>query len=604
MLTYGAPGDHTDRAARLVASTGPPLAGQGMSVASTCQPPDLPAADTLYRPRSPPLLGSHVLLATAGHWLDATAVPVHHPWNGQHSMPMGRLGELRPRKHKTQAVTLTRPPALQRISLAAVTCVVLIAAAIRVAPLSSESLDIDELFSMAVASKSLPEALDVIQRDVVHPPAYYLAIRPAIAALGQTALGVRLLSLVAGVGLVLLTILWTRSLVGHWCPGLLAGTLVAVSSLQTYYSQQGRSYALYSLLVMVLAAGLARAIESERRRDWVVFACASAVATLTHYVALVFAAATLPAVLLATTRRREIKRWTISVLFSGAALALWLLSVYPHYAAKGGLRPNLGWVGIPAWYELARVFAQFNGLPALRHGTTLSLSVMAALCLIALWKLARARRGLDDAPRPVLALIAGLVVMPPVVLFLTTRPPLSLTIWGERHLLPAQAFLVMLTSITLWQSTRRRRRMLVLGAALLIGLQMSAAPSILDGPRRVPYAEVAVRLAANHASTPAYATWAGIAEPVNFYAGMERVCIIDDQSVLPEGTMWLLYRPGVAAEAARLRGLLAAGWRVATDPSHFGREWGTTAVLLVREAAWQSRTNRPGGEPTQMGGCP
>jgi mannosyltransferase len=93
-------------------------------------------------------------------------------------------------------------------------------------------------------------------RRVVHtestPPLAYLVAWLWIRVFGDTEVGLRSLSAVAGVAAVPVTLLAARQLVGRRA-GPFAGLLVAVNPLLVWYSQEARAY---SLLVLGSALSL------------------------------------------------------------------------------------------------------------------------------------------------------------------------------------------------------------------------------------------------------------------------------------------------------------------------------------------------------------
>src|ERR1700722_8616871 len=90
---------------------------------------------------------------------------------------------------------------LQPLPLIAVATILILAIALflRLAPISRESVDGDELFSRRVALSGTSQALDLVRKDLVHPPLYYLLLKVTLAPDGTaSAFDIRVLSLVAG----------------------------------------------------------------------------------------------------------------------------------------------------------------------------------------------------------------------------------------------------------------------------------------------------------------------------------------------------------------------------------------------------------------------
>src|SRR5579862_9340591 len=90
-------------------------------------------------------------------------------------------------------------PAVNRNTLGLLLLIVLIAAFLRIYPLKHEALSGDELFSLRVALAPLHESYTMVRDDLVHPPLYYLLLKIGVSIWGASAVGLRLLSLAAGI---------------------------------------------------------------------------------------------------------------------------------------------------------------------------------------------------------------------------------------------------------------------------------------------------------------------------------------------------------------------------------------------------------------------
>ena len=462
------------------------------------------------------------------------------------------------------------------------------AAILRIFWLGRESVWTDELFSRKVSTGAFGPAMRTVQEDLVHPPLYYLALRVVLHMGGDTVFSLRLLSLVSGLALIGLVSWWAAALVRNWKCGLFAGLLLALSPVQIYYSQEARSYSFYSLLVVGMAVLFHHwMLRPDQLRRWAAFSFLAAAALMTHYVAAVFFASTLPSVLASKFRRSVAPQWAASGAVAGGLLGAWIGSIWPYYRRKGGLDQNLSWIETPSMYQGAAVFAEFNGLPPFRGATALTLSV--ALLLVALGITRMLKSGSwsretspHSLPRFPWILVGGLALLPTAFLFAASQPPLSIPLWGMRHVLPSQAFWAVGIAALVWEVRKGAPRAgAALGGVFLL-LQLAALYPNLQRPFRVPYSGIAEMLSRDPRPHTVYSTWTGIAGPVNYYlrssAGSVRP--LDSAERLPD-EFWLLYRPAVSSEAAHADSLRERGWRV-EKKGHFGGEYGTTAAFLRR----------------------
>jgi len=135
----------------------------------------------------------------------------------------------------------------------------------------------DEAFSAWLAQLPLRSLILATVGDV-HPPGYYLLLWAINGILGHSEAVLRLPSLLAGLGLVLVVCRLSHTLdISPW-PGAI---ITALAPFQIYYSQEARSYAILSLCVALVALGLFE------RRPWLAIG-SSIVALGLHNMAAVF----------------------------------------------------------------------------------------------------------------------------------------------------------------------------------------------------------------------------------------------------------------------------------------------------------------------------
>lgn len=472
--------------------------------------------------------------------------------------------------------------------------VALAATIFRLLLLPREALDGDEVFTRSIGVEPFREAWGELKDDLVHPPLYYLALRPVVALAGDSPLALRALSLAAGLGILLLAGWWTKRRSGGWQWGLLVVVLLAVSPLQLLYSLTARGYALYAFLILGAAMLLARALRRpEDARGWVAFSLVAGAGMLTHYVASIYVLCMLPAILFSREARLAAGRWLLALAVPALALAAWLASVWPSYRAKGGLELNLAWVGAPGPYHLLALYGRYTGIPDFANGTTVALLLSAVVTGAGLLALRATRTGgAGSFSLPAGAggvttsdwvLLGAAALFPPTILFVLSQPPLSLPLWGERHALPSQAFWVVGMALLLRGVALRHRLPAWALATGLVAFQGLGLLPSLAGPLRVPYDQVADFLAAE--ARPGEAVLAAsphnVGRPVTYYlpAGM-RVDSFASVGRSPS-VLWLLFRPRATAERLQFDSLVAGGWEVRRT-EHFGGSWGTTAARLER----------------------
>jgi hypothetical protein len=194
-----------------------------------------------------------------------------------------------------------------------------LAAVLRFATLGVQSYHHDEIVTASrVLRGGFGHAMDAVGFSESAPPLYYALAWFWTQLTGTGEFGLRSLSALAGVATVPVAYLAGIELRGRRA-GLMAAALVAVNPMLLWYSQEGRAYALLTLLCAVSLLYCLRALGQGRRRDFVLWGVASGLALSTHYFA-VFAIAAEALWLLRRRRRASLPGLGILALF-GLALA-------------------------------------------------------------------------------------------------------------------------------------------------------------------------------------------------------------------------------------------------------------------------------------------
>lgn len=470
-------------------------------------------------------------------------------------------------------------------------CLVLLAAALRFLPLTHEALSGDELFSRHVVMQSPARGWQEVQQDLVHPPLYYMILKLSTGLWGASALGLRMLSLISGLlALPVLVITGSRLPGARWT-GLLAAACVAVGRSHVFYSEEARSYTLYTLVVLLLALWMSYLDDPSPRqaRFWIVgFGLMTALLYI-HYVGGVFVALALISVLLSGVSRPLKLRVTGCALAAFVCFAPWLLGEVEVYRNKRGLGGNLDWQGHPSFYDLRQVWATALGVNTFSGATLLALLLALVLCGAAFFLVAR-KGLLRQTP-----LLIGLVCMgwlPPLIIFALSRAPVNLPLFGLRHLLPATVLLTLLSAYgleLLVQQLRTPQTAFAITACCGLVL-LSAVPTFQEmrtGPFRYPYDRMKEALQVRQQKNiPAYAVWYyGVAEPVNFYCQRQCVQPLPASGAVLPPKLLLLYRPAAIDERAVYERLLHQGY-IEKEHTYFtdGRKtsYGTMLATLVR----------------------
>jgi hypothetical protein len=473
--------------------------------------------------------------------------------------------------------------------IAAVVLILILALFMRLWPLPGEALEGDEVFSKNMASLPVSKALEAIHSDLVHPPLYYLALKSVTAVVGSTDNGVRALSLLAGILMVILTAGFGLLTPALRVPAQICAFLVAINDLQIFFSQQARSYELYSLVITVLLLLFVAAEQYKRRfLFWFAVVSVSSALLYIHYVGVIYIAALLGSAIICTTGWKGKLRWILCFAASGLAFAPWALTILLGPYHERGLAANLAWESPASLYNLKAMYGRFSGIPDIPAGTTLSVVVAGLLVCAACWWAARTK---DETEKRIIIGCAAIGILPPLCLHLLSIPPLQLPLTGYRHLVPSQMPWAMLTVCGLWAVRHSLPRYSTAigyaGVTALVLLQAVPAVHSSLHPRRIPYHEVAHDIERLPAITHIYTTYEyGVGQPVRHYLhNRQQVAGLPLTAAELPATFVLLYRPANSNESRRAQSLKAAGWHELDShyyPADHSNAFGTQMQVMTR----------------------
>ena len=230
-----------------------------------------------------------------------------------------------------------------------------VAALVRFATLDAQAFWYDEALTWELVNDSFGGMLDGVFAHEAQPPPYFILAWLWVKVFGDGEVGLRSLSALFGTLTVPVAYEAAR-LVGGKRVALAVGLLTAFSPAMVWYSQEARSYSLTLFLCAVALLFFLRALDGWARRDLVVWAAASVLATATHYFALFVL---VPMALWILLRGPGLRR----VLPVFAGLGVGMLAILPmllHQQEHGGVF----WIGeIPLWPRVRDTVFFFSAGP-------------------------------------------------------------------------------------------------------------------------------------------------------------------------------------------------------------------------------------------------
>jgi uncharacterized membrane protein len=211
--------------------------------------------------------------------------------------------------------------------LASLLLIIFLGAVLRVYKLGSESIWLDEAFTIQTAHGSLPSIIEETSKDV-HPPLYYFALHYWMQLFGESEFSTRLLSAIFGV-LAVLAIYKLATLLFDRATGLLASLLLALSHFNIEFSQEARMYMLLCLLTLLSMYFFIKLLAGKSRLVLAGYILSSTLLMYTHvYSIFILAAQNLYWLSLPFVSRETFtqtwKRWTLAQVALVVLFLPWL----------------------------------------------------------------------------------------------------------------------------------------------------------------------------------------------------------------------------------------------------------------------------------------
>ena len=356
-------------------------------------------------------------------------------------------------------------------SLAIIIGIILIGCALRLYRIDTVSFRGDEAFT--VLNWTRHPLLETLQSEIPikdpQPPLAFALFRGWALIFGTSEFSMRLLpALLNLVGIPAIYALGTR--LDERRTGLLAALLWTLHPFVVWHAQDARNYAIWASFSIVALWLALRALEKQRRFDWLLYIIMAATTAYIYYLEIfTLVALNLYVVIIYRQDRRTMRRWLLAQLAIAAILAPWFL--------QERLLVSSGYGGTAAPLDLSLIFTWI--LPSLNFGRTIPIELMAQLwpvilgllLLGLLWQAQNSRR---------YALLLGLIGTVPVILLSIVS--LKLNVFTPRYILsaiPAYTILIaglIIASQRYLQQTTLKHALptaLLGGWLLLIGYSLS-----------------------------------------------------------------------------------------------------------------------------------
>ena len=146
-----------------------------------------------------------------------------------------------------------------------------------------QSLFADEVFAYhEVAGHSLTSMIHAVGTGIEVSPPLYFVFAWFSAKLGDPTVWIRLPSLILGAATIPVIYLLGRDTIGRGA-GAIGAAVFAASPFALFYGVQARPYATAAFFTVLSTYALVRAVRSDSRHWWAVYAVAAAAAAYSHH---------------------------------------------------------------------------------------------------------------------------------------------------------------------------------------------------------------------------------------------------------------------------------------------------------------------------------
>jgi hypothetical protein len=440
-----------------------------------------------------------------------------------------------PALHLDQEVLIPRDRAAgvsRRLELVSVALVVLAGVLVRCWQIQW-NFDMDEVFSIRLATAPFADMIAGAMADTPHPPLHIFLLYLWSNVFGGSEIAARALSVACSAVFLLVSWQLLRRWLAHW-PALGALALLAFSPLLVLYGQQARPYALIAMLASInLLAFLRFLDEPEARRGGFTWAITSALLLYAQYMGALFIAVCALYGLIVSPRKR------LAIIgfgaLAGAAIAAWALPAM--WEALSGMKdpvPQVNWIEPPTLQLFVSFFVSVFGQSQLLPGRWLILGLVLLAAVYAV-NVVRTRH----IEREHLLLIALGILIPTGVFLLSALG--DKPVFVRRQLLgSAMAFVIVvaLSSATL----PRAWCMAVLGA--LVAWSALNLPGAFPQRNKAPWFEVSAYVESRYGSRPVLIDewWVGF--PYSYYRKSGPIVDLDKTPrAIPAGDALYICRP-------------------------------------------------------------
>ncbi|MFV0484714.1 MAG: glycosyltransferase family 39 protein [Candidatus Saccharimonadales bacterium] len=244
----------------------------------------------------------------------------------------------------------------------------------------------------------------------VHPPLYYFLLKIWAGIFGFTDFGMRFMSVFFGAIAILFAWLWLKRKYG-FKPAIFAALLMALSPMLVRYGQEMRMYALAAAIIFAATYVLQLAMDTKKRRFWVIYGVLISLGMWTHYfVALVWLAHL--AYLIWTYRKKVFQK---NIIIAYVVAVILYLPWMPSFIAQSSTVQRGFWIPEASVSSVTDYFT--NSFIYLDSSEITGWLLMLTLVVVVIFTIVTVRA------KKQLTLLNFMAFLPPILLILLSIPP-------------------------------------------------------------------------------------------------------------------------------------------------------------------------------------
>lgn len=393
------------------------------------------------------------------------------------------------------------------------------------------NFDVDEIFSVKLATKTFTEVIAGSLQDRTHPPLHNLLLHFWLVVFGASEAAARSLSVLASVFFLVFAFLFLRKICDKWVA--VGITLIfAISPYFVFYGQQARPYALIALLSSANILFFLNILDDPAcRKHLAAWACSCALLLHAQYMGVfLIGSEMLVAWIYLSGHRWRVTAWGAAGCACVIPWIAWAMG--PSVAAGVDPIHLIDWLETPTQITVLSFYASFFGTAwwLVEHAWLMAV-ILAFLVAVCAWSCLRERR---VPPAHVLLMLVA-VAFPAAVFALSVLGPKPLFLGRQLIAAGIAAFAGLGVCLSSY------RRPLAIGFLTLVAVWiLRAVPeSYRLAASRPPWKEMAQFIDAAYASRELLTVENWVRNSVEFYRQGGSTKIVADLSELGEDSIFL-----------------------------------------------------------------